>query len=148
MAERWLCIRMACCTLLVTCMMNIVDQLQLEDASGGRYQMVGDFNVDVPAYNGLFAMLAKQWPQYDDELEISKRHRACGYSKLTEKSKRERRFNMSEYSHSDIQTEECSGFPTTDHSLSWRWTDCWNIGHRRWSLPSSRCEMSCPCDQC
>lgn len=32
--------------------------------------MTGDFAVDVPAYDGLFSMLAKQWPQYEDELEI------------------------------------------------------------------------------
>ncbi|EXJ62320.1 hypothetical protein A1O7_02754 [Cladophialophora yegresii CBS 114405] len=44
--------------------------LALEDASGGRYVMTGDWNVDVPTYNAVFSAFAKQWPQLPEELTV------------------------------------------------------------------------------
>jgi hypothetical protein len=32
--------------------------------------MTGDFAVDVPMYDAVFAALAKQWPQLDEELKV------------------------------------------------------------------------------
>ncbi|OAP65701.1 hypothetical protein AYL99_01673 [Fonsecaea erecta] len=43
---------------------------QLEDASGGRYVMTGDWAVDVPTYDAVFAGLAKQWPPLAEELKV------------------------------------------------------------------------------
>lgn len=43
---------------------------QLEDASGGRYIMTGNFEVDVPQFDAVFAALSKQWPQLPEELQV------------------------------------------------------------------------------
>ncbi|KAL2435004.1 Versiconal hemiacetal acetate esterase [Exophiala dermatitidis] len=44
--------------------------LALEDASGGRYVMTGDFSVDIPTYDAVFAALSKQWPALPEELTV------------------------------------------------------------------------------
>ncbi|KAK5219450.1 hypothetical protein LTR99_010318 [Exophiala xenobiotica] len=44
--------------------------LALEDASGGRYAMTGDFAVDVPTYDAVFAAFSKQWPELPEELKV------------------------------------------------------------------------------
>ena len=43
---------------------------KLEDAAGGRYIMTGNFDVDVPTYDAVFAGLAKQWPPITEELKV------------------------------------------------------------------------------
>lgn len=44
--------------------------VQLEDAAGGRYVMTGDFSVDVPTYDAVFAGLSKQWPPLAEDLKV------------------------------------------------------------------------------
>ncbi|KAJ9603293.1 hypothetical protein H2200_012071 [Cladophialophora chaetospira] len=44
--------------------------LALEDASGGRYVMTGDWSIDVPTFDAVFAAFAKQWPQLPEEMEV------------------------------------------------------------------------------
>ena len=49
-----------------------IDVTQLEDASGGRYVMTGNFAVDVPTYDAVFAAMSKGWPELPEEMKVCK----------------------------------------------------------------------------
>ena len=54
--------------------------------------MKGDLATEVPAFDNTFAALAKLWPQFEDELDISEFSCRSGASRTTDPKKAMKRY--------------------------------------------------------